>query len=476
MHSYDAVVVGSGPNGLAAAITIAEAGFSVKIFEAKETVGGGLRSSHLTLPGFIHDVCSAIHPLGVGSPFFQKLHLEKFGMEWIYPPISLAHPFDDGHAAVLKNSINETAESLDVDKINYINRIQPLVENWNVIIKNILNPLSMPSHPFALGKFGFYALQPAELFIKKFFSGKYGKSFFIGAAAHSILPLHKFLTSAVGLVLIILGHKTGWAFSKGGSQKIADILAYYFESLGGEIEINHPINSIEELPPSRTVLFDITPKQIIKLLDSKLPVNYENKLKKFRYGSGVFKVDWALNTPIPFKNAECLKSGTIHIGGDFKEIIRSEYEVSIGKNPEKPFVILAQQSLFDNTRTPPGKHTAWAYCHVPNGSNFNMLERIENQIERFAPGFKEIIIGRHTISPVELEEYNHNYIGGDINGGMQDWRQFFTRPVMKFNPYSIPFNGCYICSSSTPPGGGVHGMCGYNAAHKAIKFLKNYHT
>ncbi len=471
MYRYDAVIVGSGPNGLAAGIKIAEAGFSVKIFEAKETIGGGLCSSEITLPGFTHDICSAIHPLGIASPFFNKLPLDNFGLKWIFPPISMAHPFDNGHAAILKNSILETAESLEEDKQNYLNRVEALIKDWDLILENILSPVKIPSHPIALSRFGFYGIQPAELFIKKFFSGNSAKSLFAGAAAHSILALDEFITSAIGLVLLISGHKSGWPFPKGGSQKLANALSSYFKSLGGEIEASHPVYSLNDLPPSKTVLFDITPKQLLNIFKGRLPGYYKSQLEKFRYGPGVFKIDWALNAPIPFTSTECTKAGTVHIGGNFEEIIKSEHEISAGLHPEKPFVILTQQSLFDETRAPAGRHTAWAYCHVPNGSNLDMTERIENQIERFAPGFKDIIIGRHIISATDFEMYNSNYIGGDINGGMQDLRQLLTRPVIKLNPYSIPVKGYFICSSSTPPGGGVHGMCGYNAALKAIKFI-----
>jgi phytoene dehydrogenase-like protein len=474
LFSYDAVIVGSGPNGLAAGIKIAEAGFSVKIIEEKETIGGGLRSSEITLPGYVHDICSAIHPLGIASPFFKKLPLDKFGLEWIFPPISMAHPFDNGHAAVLKNSIVESAESLDEDKKNYINRIRLLIKDWDLLLEDILSPVKIPAHPIALSKFGFFGIQPAELFIKNFFSGNNAKSLFAGTAAHSILALNEFFTSAIGLVLLVSGHKSGWPFSKGGSQKLANALSSYFKSLGGEIDVNHPVNSLNDLPSSKTVLFDITPEQLLAIFEDRLPRHYKNQLQKFRYGPGVFKIDWALNAPIPFISAECMQAGTVHIGGNFKEIIQSEHEVSTGLHPEKPFVILAQQSLFDETRAPAGKHTALAYCHVPNGSNLDMTERIENQIERFAPGFKDIIIDKHIISTSKFEIHNSNYIGGDINGGIQDWRQIFTRPAIKLNPYSIPVEGYFICSSSTPPGGGVHGMCGYNAALRAIKFLSKY--
>ena len=472
MHEYDAAVVGSGPNGLAAAIKLAQAGYKVKIFEAKETIGGGMRSSQITLPGFIHDICSAIHPLGASSPFFETLPLNKYGLEWIFPPLSLAHPFDDGHAAVLTNSINETADSLGSDKKKYSELIKPLVENWDEIKYDILSPLKIPSHPILMGKFGFYALQSAEKFIHRYFSHIYAKSFFSGMAGHSEISLKNIITSGVGLVLTILGHKVGWPLPKGGSQKIADALGLYFNSLGGEIETNHTINSMKELSSFKVILFDLTPKQILNIVVDKFSFFYKNQLKRYIYGPGVYKLDWALSSPIPFKNKNCTKAGTVHIGGNYNEIIQSEFEVSIGKHPEKPFIILAQQSLFDNTRTPGDEHTAWAYCHVPNNSTYNMTQRIEDQIERFAPGFRDIILERHIMSARAYQNYNANYIGGDINGGMQNWRQLYTRPAVKLNPYSTSIDGVYICSSSTPPGGGVHGMCGYHAALKAIDYLK----
>lgn len=474
MFSYDAAVVGSGPNGLAAAIKLAQNGYKVKIFEAKETIGGGMRSAQLTLPGFIHDICSAIHPLGVSSPFFETLPLQKYELEWKYPPISLAHPFDDGHTAILTSSINETAKSLGKDKENYIKLIKPLIDDWDFIKKDVLSPLKIPNRTFKLGKFGFYAIQSAERLLNNYFSGDYAKGFFAGSAGHSIMSLDKLFTSAIGLVLIILGHKTGWPIPKGSSQKIADALGQYFQSLGGEIETNHSVESINELSGYKAVLFDLTPKQILKIMDKKFPWYYKIQLEKYVYGPGVFKVDWALNAPIPFKNKDCYKAGTIHIGGNYEEIMQSEYDVSNGRHPEKPFIILAQQSLFDSTRSPEGKHTAWAYCHVPNNSNFDMTTRIENQIERFAPGFKEIILSKHKMFPADYERYNPNYIGGDINGGLQNWHQLFTRPVVRLNPYSTPVRGIYICSSSTPPGGGVHGMCGFHAAERVINYLSNY--
>lgn len=468
-NKYDAVVIGSGPNGLAAAVTIAKAGYSVKIFEAKKTIGGGMRTSELLRPGFFYDICSAIHPMAAASPFLNKLPLKEHGLKWIYPPVSLAHPFDDGSAVLLKNSVEETSQTLGIDSENYKKLMNPLLKNWNKIFKDLLGPLSIPSHPIPFTKFGIKALQSAIGFSNRKFNGKYAKGLFAGLAAHSILPLNEIFTSAIGLVLGIVGHASGWPLPEGGSQKIADSLASYFLSLGGEIETDFEVKSLNDLPKSEIILFDITPRQILKICGDKFSSSYKYQLEKYKYGSAVFKVDWILENPIPFKAKECSLAGTVHIGGTIEEIRESEYLVSKGKHSEKPYIILAQQSLFDKTRSPEGKHVGWAYCHVPNNSNFDMTERIENQIERFAPGFKDSIIDKQTTSAPDFEKYNSNYVGGDINGGMQNWRQLFTRPVISLSPYSTSLKGTYICSSSTPPGGGVHGMCGYHAAKKSLK-------
>lgn len=468
-RTYDAIVVGSGPNGLAAAITLAQAGLSVVVFEAKSTVGGGLRSAELTLPGFVHDVCSAVHPLGVGSPFFCALPLAKHGLEWIHPLAPLAHPFDDGTAAVLEHSIDATGRTLGGDAAAYIKLVEPLVANWERLKTELLGPLHLPRHPVEMARFGLLAIRSASSLAKSLFRGERARGFFAGLAAHSIMPLDQPLTAAFGLILGILGHAVGWPMPRGGSQRIADALASYLHSLGGEIITSAPIKSIDKLPPVRAVLFDVTPRQLLQIAGHRLPSGYRRKLEGYRYGPGVFKVDWALSSSIPWKAKECTRAGTVHIGGTLEEITKSEREVWEEKHPEKPFVLVAQQTLFDPTRAPKGKHTAWAYCHVSNGSTFNMTERIESQIERFAPGFRGCIIARSTKSAVELEQYNPNYVGGDINGGVQDIRQLFTRPVARLVPYSTPVKGLYICSSSTPPGGGVHGMCGYHAARAALK-------
>lgn len=478
MRNYDAVIVGSGPNGLAAGIRLAQEGLKVKIFEARDSAGGGCRTAELTLPGFKHDVCSAIHPLAAGSPFFKQLPLDKFGLEWIYSPSVLAHPFEDGNAVLIKQSLLKTSEIFielarreKLKKSNYFKIFSRLISSWIHVEKDFLGPFKFPSHPFKALAFGLKAILPAENFAGIYLKNKYEKSFFAGLSAHSIMPLERPITSAAGIALAVLGHIYGWPFPKGGSQKITDALASYFLSLGGEIETSCLINSIEELPSSKAVLFDLTPKQIIKIAGSRFPEKYKNKLSRFRYGPGVFKIDYALSEPVPFASKECLTAGTMHIGGTLDEISESEKTVWNGSHPEKPFVILAQQSLFDQSRAPEGKHTLWAYCHVPNGSDVNMTERIERQIERFAPGFRDTILAKNTMNTVDMEKYNQNYIGGDINGGIQDLLQFFSRPVWSLSPYKTPGKGIYICSSSTPPGGGVHGMCGYHAAERVIKDL-----
>jgi phytoene dehydrogenase-like protein len=471
MSSYDAVVVGSGPNGFAAAITLAKAGYKVALYEAKDTIGGGMRTKELTLPGFKHDVCSAIQPLGMASPFFRELPLEKFGLTWLQPDAPLAHPLEDG-AVMMERSLEHTAQSLGADAKAYQILFSSFVHNSENLIQSFLAPLiRLPQHPLLMARFGLYALRSCTTLANQLFKTKEAKALFAGLAAHSIQPLTAPATASFGLVLGMLGHAVGWPIPKGGSQSIADALAGYLKSLGGEIFVNHEIKSGNELPKARATLLDITPKQLLELAGEQLPSSYANALQRFRYSAGVFKVDYALSEVVPWKDKNCLRAGTVHVGGTLEEIAQSEYEMARGNHSETPYVLVAQQSLFDDTRAPDRKHTLWAYCHVPHGSTVNMTEKIEGQLERFAPGFKDIVLARHTMNTQQMQSYNPNYLGGDINGGAADLLQLFKRPVLSVSPYRTPLKGVYLCSSSTPPGGGVHGMCGYYAAKTALKDL-----
>jgi phytoene dehydrogenase-like protein len=466
---YDAIVVGAGPNGLAAAVTLAQAGRKVLVLEARETIGGGARTAELTLPGFRHDPCSAIHPLGVASPFFRQLPLAQYGLEWIFPPVALAHPLDDGSAVILERSLEASAASMGVDGRAYQRLMKPLVEAAEGILQDILGPLPLPPrHPFSLGRFGLSALRSAHSLAESQFKGGQARAIFAGLAGHGMLPLEAPTTASIALVLGMLAHSVGWPIPKGGSQAIVEAMAAHLRSLGGEIRTGEEVTSLDGLPAARAILLDVTPRQVLRIAGERLPSGYRRRLSGYRYGPGVFKVDYALAGPIPWKAAECRQAGTVHLGGRLAEISASERAVWRGEHPQKPLVLLAQQSLFDPSRAPDGKQTAWAYCHVPNGSTVDMTGQINEQIERFAPGFGDLILAASTRTAAQMEQYNPNYIGGDINGGVQDWRQLFTRPVARWVPYSTPHKQLYICSSSTPPGGGVHGMCGYNAARAVL--------
>jgi phytoene dehydrogenase-like protein len=466
---FEAVVVGSGPNGLAAAIEIARAGYSVCILEARDTIGGGARSAELTLNGFIHDVCSAIHPMAFASPFFKTMPLTKYGLEWIDPPAEVAHPFDDGTAVILYKSIDRTSAMLAGDAQSYAKCFGRLAENADRLLPEILAPpIHMPRHPFLMLGFGLQAIQTAAGFARKHFSGPRARALFGGIAAHSNMPLEVRLTAAAGLLLGMLGHTGGWPLVRGGSQKLSQSLAGYFESLGGRVFTGQRVKSLRDIPPSRTILFDVAPRGLLAIGAERFPSTYRRHLQNYKHGPGVFKVDWALSEPIPWKARECLQSATVHIGGTLEEMVAAEQATAEGGHPGRPFVLLAQQTLFDSTRAPAGKHTAWGYCHVPNGSTVDMTDRIECQIERFAPGFRDCIVGRHTMSTADFEAYNPNLIGGDISGGLLNLRQLFARPALRRLPYITPIPGVFICSSSTPPVGGVHGMCGYHAARAAL--------
>jgi phytoene dehydrogenase-like protein len=464
---YNAVIVGSGPNGLAAAITMQRAGLSVLLIEGKDTIGGGLRTAELTLPGFKHDICAAVLPMAVASPFFSSIPLQQFGLEFIEPELAAAHPFDDGTAAILSRSIEQTAATLGRDERAYLKLIGPLVKDWESMVGDILSPFKIPQHPLLMAKFGLKALQSAES-LSKLFGGEKAKGLWAGMAAHAIQPLGNLATGAIGMVLSAIGHVHGWPVPKGGSQSVADALQSYFLSLGGKIQTGFMVGSLAELPSADVVLLDLSPKQILKIAGDKLSWLYRRQLENYRYGMGVFKIDWALSAPIPFTAAESRKAGTLHLGNTFNEIARTEKQSAGGIHAEKPFVLLAQPSVFDASRAPEGNHTAWAYCHVPNGSAKDMSGAIERQVERFAPGFRDTILDKHVMNTTEMEAYNANYIGGDINGGIIDIRQLYTRPALRLSPYRTSARGVYICSASTPPGAGVHGMCGYHSARQAL--------
>jgi phytoene dehydrogenase-like protein len=468
---YDAVVVGSGPNGLAAAITLAQAGRSVVVFEASSTIGGGMRSAELTLPGFRHDVCSAIHPLAKASPFFAGLGLERHGLEWIEPPIQLAHPLDDGSAALARRDMDQTAAALGEDAAAYLRLLGPTARDWDGLIGDVLAPFHIPLQPLRalrLARFGLSALQPAR-WLAGPLKGQPARALLAGAAAHSMLRLGEPISGASGILFLASTHAVGWPIAAGGSERLADALAAVLRASGGEIVTDRPILRLDELPAHRAVLFDVTPRQLLAITDGHFGGGYASRLRGYRYGPGVFKVDLALDGPIPWRNPAVAEAGTVHLGGTYEEIAAGEAAVSRGRMPKRPFVLLAQHSLFDPSRAPAGKHTVWAYCHVPNGYAADVSETIIDQIERFAPGVRELIIGRHVISPADFEAYNANYVGGDIGGGRQDLGQLFTRPGIRIDPYTTPDPALFICSSSTPPGAGVHGMCGYHAARSALR-------
>jgi phytoene dehydrogenase-like protein len=463
-----AVVIGSGPNGLAAAITMARAGWQVTVHEAEASIGGGVRSAELTLPGFVHDVCSAIHPLARDSPFFRDLELP---IRWIQPPAPAAHPLDDGTAVMLERSFLETAEQLGEDQAGYLRLTAPVVSSWRELEPVILGP-----HPPALRRvvsafslrMARDGLSSARSLAERIFETERGRALLAGHAAHSMLPLERRPSGGIGLFLMAVAHAYGWAFPRGGSQRIADALAERLRELGGEIRTESPV---DDLPRADAVLADVVPRELLRIAGDRLPARYAAALRRYRHGPGAFKLDWALDGPIPWRAEECRRAATVHIGGTFDEIAESEKAAWAGQHSERPYVLLAQPSLFDDSRAPPGKHTAWAYCHVPNGSSEDMIDRIETQIERFAPGFAELVLARTATAPADLERRNRNIVGGDINGGAMDLGQLFFRPARKLVPYRTPVRGLYICSSATPPGGGVHGMCGYSAAKVALRDL-----
>ncbi|MCC6616110.1 MAG: NAD(P)/FAD-dependent oxidoreductase [Anaerolineae bacterium] len=465
---YDAVVVGSGPNGLAAAITLAQAGCKVLLLEARDTIGGGMRTLELTLPGFQHDICSSIHPLGLASPFFRALPLEQFGLEWIFSPVQLAHPFDDGSALLVERSVEATAAQLGADAAIYRHLLGALVAHHEQILHEFLGPLRFPRYPLAMAGFGLPALFPADALANAIFRGWRAKAWLAGMAAHGIRPLEHTATAAIGLMLGMLAHAVGWPLARGGSGQIAAAMGAYLTSLGGEIVTGCEVRSLDDLPPAPIRLFDLTPRQLLRIAGDRFPPRYRRQLEGYRYGPGVFKIDYALSQPIPWREPGCQRAATLHLGGTLEEIAHGEADAWHGRHAARPYTLLVQPTLFDPSRAPDGKHIAWAYCHVPHGSAQDMMATIEAQIERFAPGFRDCILARRTHHAQAMEAYNPNYVGGDINGGVQDLRQLFTRPTLRRVPYSTPLEGVYICSSSTPPGGGVHGMAGYHAARAAL--------
>jgi phytoene dehydrogenase-like protein len=468
-----ACVIGAGPNGLSAAIVLAQAGLRVDVFEAEAQPGGGARTMELTLPGFHHDFGSAVHPMAVGSPFFNSLPLADYGLEWIYSPAPLAHPFDDGSAITLERNLHDAERVLQQDGRAWRNLMAPLVKNWPAFSKDILQPLlRFPSHPFLLAKFARDALAPATFVARRRFRNERTRAIFAGLAAHSFLSLNKPLSASFGMVLGAAAHAVGWPIPRGGAQAITSALSAHLVRLGGKITASTRVEDFDQVRKYDVVLCDITPRQLLHLSQGKLTAGYRKRMEEFRYGPGIFKVDYALSSPIPWKSADCLRAATVHLGGSMVEIAASEAAMASDAIAERPFVLLAQPTLFDPSRAPAGKHIAWAYCHVPNGSTCNMLPRIEAQIERFAPGFRDCILARRASSPADLQSMDANLVGGDISGGASDLRQFLFRPTWR--QYATSDSRIYLCSSSTPPGGGVHGMCGYNAAKLALRHLADH--
>ncbi|MFO0797925.1 MAG: NAD(P)/FAD-dependent oxidoreductase [Gemmataceae bacterium] len=472
MPERDAVIVGSGPNGLAAAIELARAGLSVRVVEGADTIGGGARSAALTLPGFTHDVCSAVYPMAAASPYLRTLPLDRYGLEWLHPPVPFAHPLDGGTAAVFRRSVDDTAAGLGEDADAYRRLLTPLVRAADGLFADLLGPpFTIPRHPLAALRFGLPGLRSGRGFAEAYFKTLEARALWAGVAAHAILPLESRPGGAVALMLGLAGHAHGWPVARGGAQALTDALAGYFRSLGGEMETGRWVKSLADLPPARAVLFDTSPRQLLAIAGDALPAGYARRLRKYRHGPGVFKVDWALSAPVPWAAADVRGAGTVHVGGTLDEVAAAERAGFEGRHAEKPFVLFVQPGVIDPSRAPAGQNVGWGYCHVPPGGGEDMLPRIEAQIERFAPGFRDVVIGRHVTTAAAMEAYNPNYVGGDISGGVTDLWQLFTRPVAKLDPYRTANPRLWLCSSSTPPGGGVHGMCGWAAARSVLRRL-----
>lgn len=470
---WDAIVVGAGPNGLAAAIELARSGYRVKVIEAMSQPGGGTHTQELTLPGFLHDQCSAVHPMGILSPYFRQLPLSDFGLEWLTTEASVAHPLDEGYAVMLYQSLDRTADQLiRADARRWRNLFRPFLDNPHDLLSDLMGPLGrLPKHPITMARFGLKALWPARRLALRLFENQRARALFGGCAGHSVLSLDHWMTSALGLIFALTAHVETWPIAKGGSRAIGRALGDYLLSLGGEIECDQRITSHRELPGARVVLFDLSPKAVTAIATDELPDRYRKRLLRYRYGPGTFKLDWALDGEIPWRDAHVATAITVHVGGSLEEIAQSELDAWQGRHNDQPYLIVCQQSHADPSRAPEGKHTGYAYCHVPHGAERDMTECIEAQVERFAPGFRDLILARHKTSPADFETLNPNYVGGAITGGAADIGQLFTRPVARLNPYTTPNPKYYLCSAATPPGGGVHGMCGYYAARTAIDRL-----
>jgi phytoene dehydrogenase-like protein len=468
----EAVVIGSGPNGLAAAIALAQAGVSVLVVEAEEEIGGGTRSAELTLPGFVHDVCSAVHPMGILSPFFRTLPLAEHGLVWLQPRASVAHPLDDGPAVLLYRSLARTGEGLGPDARAWARLVGPFLDDPHALLADALAPLRVPAHPLTLLRFGLRAAFPANRLARLCFRGERARALLAGCAAHSLLPLTRPLTAALGVLFAFTGHVEAWPVAEGGSHAITRALASHLRRLGGRIETGRRIERLGQLPAARVVLFDTSPDQLARIAGDALPAGYRRRLGRYRYGPGVFKLDWALDGSIPWRDPACCEASTVHVGGTLDEVCASERDMYHGRHSERPFLILCQQSEVDATRAPAGRHTGYAYCHVPHGSRVDMSEAIERQVERFAPGFRDRILARHSMNTADFERYNPNYRGGAITGGVADALQLWNRPVTRLDPYATPNPRLFLCSAATPPGGGVHGQCGYWAARSALRRLQ----